>query len=47
MVQEPDDIDKCSILSEHEMVSDLFDFSKIMESKNFGIKRYKQFAYKG
>ena len=41
------EIDECSIKSEHEMTSDLFDFHKLMEMENFGVKRYNKFCYKG
>jgi len=41
------EIDQCSIKSEHEMTSDLFDFHKLMEMENFGVKRYNNFVYKG
>tara|TARA_B110000285_G_C14787851_1_gene451619 strand:+ start:164 stop:292 length:129 start_codon:yes stop_codon:yes gene_type:complete len=29
------------------MISDVFDYKSAMKEKNFGIKRYKQFVYKG
>ena len=41
------ELDKCSIKSEHEMTSDLFDFHKLMEMENFGVKRYNKFTFKG
>jgi hypothetical protein len=41
------DPDLCSISSDYDMLSDLFDFKKIMDSPNFGIKRYKNATYKG
>lgn len=41
------DPDLCSIKSDYDMLSDLFDFKTIMEKQNFGIKRYKNATYKG
>ena len=41
------DPDLCSIKSDYDMLSDLFDFKAIMETPNFGIKRYKNATYKG
>ena len=29
------------------MTSDLFDFHKLMEMENFGVKRYNKFVFKG
>ena len=29
------------------MISDVFDYKKVMKENNFGIKRYKHFVYKG
>jgi hypothetical protein len=29
------------------MISELFDFHKLMEMENFGVKRYSKFIYKG
>ena len=40
-------IDQCSVDSEHEMPSELFDFHKLMEMDDFGVKRYNNFVYKG
>ena len=47
ITQEVDSIDECSIESDYHMISDIFNFSEIMNSNNFGIKRYKNFIYKG
>ena len=41
------DPDLCSVDSNYEMMSDLFNFKEIMEKPNFGIKRYKNAIYKG
>ena len=41
------DPDLCSISSDYDMLSDLFNFKVLMDSPNFGIKRYKNATYKG
>jgi hypothetical protein len=41
------DLDTCSIDSEYEMVSDIFNYKQLIESRNFGIKIYKNATYKG
>lgn len=41
------DPDLCSLSSEYQMVSDLFDFTELMDQPNFGIKRYKNAVYRG
>lgn len=45
--QEMDELDKCSIKSEYEMISDIFEYQELMKRANFGIKRYKNQTYKG
>ena len=41
------DPELCSVTSDHQMVSDLFDFKELSGQDNFGIKRYKNGVYKG
>ena len=41
------DPDLCSIDSDYEMISDIFDFKALMDTDTFGIKRYKNATYKG
>ena len=41
------DPDLCSIQSDYQMVSDLFNFSELQNQPNFGIKRYKKAVYRG
>ena len=41
------EIDECSIKSDYDMVSDLFDFQALQQKNDFGIKRYKKMLYKG
>ena len=41
------DPELCSIDSEFEMFSDLFDFKALAEQPDFGIKKYKQAVYRG
>lgn len=41
------DPDLCSINSDYEMMSDVFDFHELAAELNFGIKRYKNATYKG
>lgn len=41
------DPETCSVKSEYEMVSDIFDFKTLMDHSNFGVKIYKNATYKG
>lgn len=42
-----DEIDDCSVKSEYDMISDIFDFHKLMEHERFTVKIYKSSTYKG
>ena len=46
-IQNQMDLDNCSVKSEYEMISDIFNFQELMEHPNFGVKRYKNATYKG
>lgn len=41
------DIETCSVKSEYDMQSDIFDFKQLMDHPQFGIKIYKNATYKG
>ena len=41
------DPDLCSINSDYQMMSDVFDYDGLCAEKNFGIKRYRNATYRG
>lgn len=42
-----DEVDDCSVKSEYDMISDIFNFQTLMDHEKFTVKIYKNSVYKG